>query len=604
MVANKKRSLKNGLQYNSLIAKADLKTHKLSNFINVDDTVVSMKNIVRTHHHQVAKLAQTLKRNTIHDTCKAIFDFVYGHIQYTKDRAGYEEIRTPARTWADRTHGVDCDCYSVFIGAILYNLGIPFSFRVTKYGRDWQHVYPIAYDRNALNHQEFQTDENGEEVLVRTNRPKNYIIIDCVVDDFDYEVPYTDNKDYKMSTIMLSGVDDQYDYDTTVAQDLGALGRAKKKKKAKNKAARKQKKTQKKAAKKQAKAKKKQAKATKKAQKKQKKTSSTSTKKSKKRGGFASKLKAKVKQGKEKRKAKRAVKKEKKKANPQKRGLFSKIKAKKKAKKQAKAAQRAREKVIKTNPTRVNPTKKPIPAVVRPMLVKPKEFETPQIVQQDEFAASTSTTDNKEFMSEDGNEYVNTGSWGGSVKNGSDQEINFDASELENQMNQDTDTSIQNSMKESAEQIDEFAKNLPALRENLLPDPVEPEDEELETSLVENENEPEEGEKTGVMKYVDKAITYAKENPVVTASVAVGVPLGVWGIGKLIGGSKSVNGVDGLDGIEGVDGLDGLDGTKKKGKKKNKSKKPKNKPKTSKSSTKTTSKAHRKYGRATFNGLK
>jgi hypothetical protein len=180
MIAKNKRSLKNGFQYDNLISKADFETQTLSNFITVDDTVSSIIKIVQKTTKDTEKLAQILKRDTIDETCKAIFDFVYDHIQYVKDRTGYEELRRPARTWADKKG--DCDCYSIFIGSILYNLKIPFAFRVTKYSADWQHIYPIVYDKTSR---------------------KGYRIIDCVVDEYDYEVPYTDKQDTKMSTLYL-----------------------------------------------------------------------------------------------------------------------------------------------------------------------------------------------------------------------------------------------------------------------------------------------------------------------------------------------------------------------------------------------------------------
>ncbi len=588
MTSKNKRSLKNGYQYDSLIPKADLKTLKLSNFINVDETVQSMKMIVQQRHKDTALLAQQLKRNTIQDTCKAIFDFVYQHIQYTKDRAGFEEIRTPARTWADRIHGVDCDCYSVFIGSILYNLGIPFAFRVTKYSADWQHVYPIAYDRDAPNHQEFQ-EIDGEDVLVRTNRPKNYNIIDCVVDDNDYEVPYTDKKDYKMATLMLSGVDrGQYDYDTetSVMEDLAGLGRAKRKAKKKKKKAKKSssKKAKRKTARATKKAAKKQKKATKKAAKKQKKTT-------KKKKGLFSKVKSKLKKGKEKRKVKRAVRKEKKAANPKKKGLFSKIRAKKKAKKEAKAA----EKLKKSTPIQTStPTIKiatPQKQVIEKDEFDMPEVDTPEVIEKPQ-----------EWISDDGETYNNQGSWGGDTKTATttaEQDPFFDTAKLDNELKDD----FADEMETTANQIKEtgltISKGAAMIK---LPNDEEDYDDEGNPPVNFDEDEPEEAEeadKKGLPKVLDQALTYTKENPAIVAGVAVGVPVGIWGIGKIVKiitrpkvaprSRKPVNGIDGLD------------GTKKKGKKKSKKSKSKT---TTTSAPKTHSKAHRKHGRASFNGLK
>jgi len=99
-----------------------------------------------------------------------------------------EELREPSATWRDGQilarqypaitrkdgvqYGVDCDCYSIFIGSILKELNIQFNIKMTSYfdtlGFDngFQHVYIIVpYD-------------NG-----------NYITVDPVVHAFNYEKP-------------------------------------------------------------------------------------------------------------------------------------------------------------------------------------------------------------------------------------------------------------------------------------------------------------------------------------------------------------------------------------------------------------------------------
>jgi hypothetical protein len=80
---------------------------------------------------------------------------------------------------------VDCDCYTTFISSILTNLQIPHTFRITKYNRpQFQHIYPIVPTGNG-----------------------KYITIDCVVDKFNYEEPYTQKQDTKMDLEYLNGLD-------------------------------------------------------------------------------------------------------------------------------------------------------------------------------------------------------------------------------------------------------------------------------------------------------------------------------------------------------------------------------------------------------------
>jgi len=72
----------------------------------------------------------------------------------------------------------------VFISSILSNLKIKHKLRITKYSQDhFQHIYPIVPTTGG-----------------------NYITVDCVVDRFNYEEPYTEKQDTKMELEYLNGV--------------------------------------------------------------------------------------------------------------------------------------------------------------------------------------------------------------------------------------------------------------------------------------------------------------------------------------------------------------------------------------------------------------
>lgn len=199
MIADSKRKLRSGSEFDVLIPKPTGKMVLRYERGTTDDTITLMKEVTLTTLHQTKALALTLKGSTLYETCKRIWNFVYGHIQYEKDRPGCEDIRHPSRIWADRTRGVDCDDYSVFIGSILMNLGIPFKFRITAYGGEWQHVYVIV-----------PTDGRTAKSHNASDRAAGrYITVDCVPDSFDYEVPYTKKKDVPMiPTYELSGLPD------------------------------------------------------------------------------------------------------------------------------------------------------------------------------------------------------------------------------------------------------------------------------------------------------------------------------------------------------------------------------------------------------------
>jgi hypothetical protein len=110
----------------------------------VAQTVEYMKQIVREHHKDVAKIADKLYDPKLSHFLRNVFDFVMAYVKYKTDSAFTEQLRTPVRTLKDQKG--DCDCMSILIGSILYNKNIPFYFRVSKYDvtRDFSHVYVVV----------------------------------------------------------------------------------------------------------------------------------------------------------------------------------------------------------------------------------------------------------------------------------------------------------------------------------------------------------------------------------------------------------------------------------------------------------------------------
>jgi hypothetical protein len=175
MEATRKRNIKPGTEYDRFFPKAAGEVATIRKQASVTDTVAFIPKVVQETLSQTKQIATVLKGKTVHETCSNIWHFVYGHINYKKDEDGFEQVRAPARTWHDRYRGVDCDCYTVFISSILINLGIAHILRITKYHRDYfQHIYPIV--------------PFGSK----------YLVMDCVTDRFNYEVPYSEKKDYPM----------------------------------------------------------------------------------------------------------------------------------------------------------------------------------------------------------------------------------------------------------------------------------------------------------------------------------------------------------------------------------------------------------------------
>lgn len=155
---------------------------------NVTDTVHEMRKIIKQFSWQAAKLAPLLKGRDLDDTCHKIWDFLFTHIKYMEDEEGKEQLRTLARSWAERlTRGIDCDDFTLSGGMILYLLNIPFYIRIARYaGKNYfQHVYIV---------------------VPKTN--KQYITIDAVLDEYDTEKQPVETKDFLvMNTSNLNGID-------------------------------------------------------------------------------------------------------------------------------------------------------------------------------------------------------------------------------------------------------------------------------------------------------------------------------------------------------------------------------------------------------------
>jgi hypothetical protein len=202
------RAIKDGSRYNPYFPPPDERDRVIIDDGEVTDTVELMEKVVWKYLDDTKRIAPLLRRPSTHETCKAIWEFIYGYVQYKLDKRGLEQLRRPARSWAERATGVDCDCMSIFASSILANLKIPHKFRITKYSQDsWQHVY----------------------VIVPTTGANKYCVIDAVVSEFNYEKKYTDKMDYDMNlkginVAVLSGVSGNDHYDAVMATSLSGLG--------------------------------------------------------------------------------------------------------------------------------------------------------------------------------------------------------------------------------------------------------------------------------------------------------------------------------------------------------------------------------------------
>ncbi|MBX3164693.1 MAG: hypothetical protein KF900_09435 [Bacteroidetes bacterium] len=172
--------------YRHLFPKATAIDKTMKKGANVADTVKFIPQVVKKTQWQVeAYVNQELRGLPMYAACEKLWHFVKYHIRYQKDERGQEQVRSPRRLIHD---GVgDCDCFTTFISTCLTSLGFRVIHRITKYWKDnFQHIYPIVPLGNG-----------------------NYITMDCVVNRFNYEEPYSEKKDFKMDLHYLDGIEDE-----------------------------------------------------------------------------------------------------------------------------------------------------------------------------------------------------------------------------------------------------------------------------------------------------------------------------------------------------------------------------------------------------------
>ncbi len=183
--------------YRHLFPRALAVDQTIKKGATVSDTVSFIPKVVQKCKWQVENFVnQELRGLSTYDACEKLWYFVKQHIAYKKDKRGIEQVRSPRRLIHDATG--DCDCFTTFIGTCLTVLNIPLINRITKYKEDYfQHIYPIVPMGNG-----------------------RYITMDCVVDSFNYEEPYTEKKDYKMDLQFLDGIEDEKLNGNVDAQDM------------------------------------------------------------------------------------------------------------------------------------------------------------------------------------------------------------------------------------------------------------------------------------------------------------------------------------------------------------------------------------------------
>ena len=110
-------------------------------------TLDELNNACR-YYYQVEKLAEYLKGDNYLQSAFNLWHWLHENIKYNFDKEGEEEIRVPARTWADRESGVDCDCLAVFTACVLYCMGYEPKFEIVGFDENsdvYSHIFVNLY---------------------------------------------------------------------------------------------------------------------------------------------------------------------------------------------------------------------------------------------------------------------------------------------------------------------------------------------------------------------------------------------------------------------------------------------------------------------------
>lgn len=156
------------------VPEADLVNQTANVDTTIAGTVQKMQEIIASTLAQTKQIARELKKPTQIASLRNLFYYLLNNFKYKDDVAGKEQLRTPARSFADRHKGIDCDCLTILICSVLNHWQIPYVIRVVGFKADagFSHVYPVA-------------KLNGKEVPM-----------DVVIKRWNYEKPYLSKFDF------------------------------------------------------------------------------------------------------------------------------------------------------------------------------------------------------------------------------------------------------------------------------------------------------------------------------------------------------------------------------------------------------------------------
>jgi len=137
-------------------------------------------------HPKAVQMTSALAKNipgfTTYDYCRNLYSILKENVKYKVDAPGTQDVKSPAQVWLDKY--ADCKSFSLFIGSVLQNKGIPFFYRFVSFANDPTptHVYVIV---------------PLKEFSKYPNKKDSYIAMDVVWKGFNQEKQFNHKKDMR-----------------------------------------------------------------------------------------------------------------------------------------------------------------------------------------------------------------------------------------------------------------------------------------------------------------------------------------------------------------------------------------------------------------------
>ena len=142
--ASSKASQAGKRMYYDALPAANNSTH-LAARGGLKQTIEIIAQVTRATLSQTKELAKKLYSADKYTAASNVWSWTKQNISYHLDTPGSEQIRTPARSFADRLTGVDCEDMAIFTASLLINMGYRPHYAIVAFNgkENYGHIYTM-----------------------------------------------------------------------------------------------------------------------------------------------------------------------------------------------------------------------------------------------------------------------------------------------------------------------------------------------------------------------------------------------------------------------------------------------------------------------------